>query len=402
MNNTTLNMVYLDDGKAIIKQKGNGGGEGESTNPTGAVNDVTFYDYDGAVLYGFSKADFLAIGNMPALPSHDGLICQGWNWDLAGAKTHVEQYGSLNIGTSYITDDGATRLHIVITAKGRQDFSLYFEQSVANGVTIDWGDGSGAQTLAGTGVVTINHSYTAIGNFTISLMPTDGCTLRLGVNRNTLNLINSSSDARCRVYFTMLKSVNIGKNVTSIGVQTFYNCYNLASITIPNGVTEIGLNAFYYCYNLASITIPNGVTEIGGSAFNSCYTLRSACIPKSVSSMQNYLFSNCQSLPTIDIPNGVTEIKPSVFSCCESLARIVIPASVATVQTFAFNNCYGAKVYDFSKHTSVPTLAGTNAFNGIPSDCVIIVPDALFDEWKAATNWSTYASKMVKASEYIQ
>jgi hypothetical protein len=50
---------------------------------------------------------------------------------------------------------------------------------------------------------------------------------------------------------------------------------------------------------------------------------------------------------------------------------------------------------DFTKHTAVPTLASANAFRGIPADCEFRVPAALVDEWKAATNWSTYADKIV-------
>jgi hypothetical protein len=53
------------------------------------------------------------------------------------------------------------------------------------------------------------------------------------------------------------------------------------------------------------------------------------------------------------------------------------------------------KFYDFTKHTVVPTLASTSVFSGIPSDCEIRVPAALYDEWIAATNWSTYAANIV-------
>ena len=52
------------------------------------------------------------------------------------------------------------------------------------------------------------------------------------------------------------------------------------------------------------------------------------------------------------------------------------------------------KYYDFSTHTSVPTL-NKNVFSGIPDDCQIRVPAALYDSWKSATNWSTYADYIV-------
>jgi hypothetical protein len=49
---------------------------------------------------------------------------------------------------------------------------------------------------------------------------------------------------------------------------------------------------------------------------------------------------------------------------------------------------------------SVPALGGASVFSNVPSDAKIIVPDALYDEWIAATNWSTHASKIVKASTF--
>ena len=61
----------------------------------------------------------------------------------------------------------------------------------------------------------------------------------------------------------------------------------------------------------------------------------------------------------------------------------------------AFRNCYGMRYYDFTSFQAVPTLSDTNAFSGISSDCEIRVPSALIDEWKAASNWATYADYIV-------
>ena len=55
--------------------------------------------------------------------------------------------------------------------------------------------------------------------------------------------------------------------------------------------------------------------------------------------------------------------------------------------------------YDFSQFTAIPTLANINAFNNINAQCKIVVPDELYDEWIAATNWATYANYIYKASE---
>ena len=69
---------------------------------------------------------------------------------------------------------------------------------------------------------------------------------------------------------TMLTSVTLGENVTSIGKYAFYNCTGLSEITIPDGVTSIGDYAFYNCTELSEITIPEAVTSIGNYAFYNC------------------------------------------------------------------------------------------------------------------------------------
>ena len=308
---------------AIVDAAGSSGGSSGGGSSSGLKsNDVTFIDYDGTILYSYSLSEAQSLSELPALPSHSGLICQGWNWTLDKIKSLNRK---VTVGANYITDDGATRLNIRIATIGRMTVPLYISQTVANGVSINWGDGSASETLSGTGYVNTSHTYSEPGDYTISLMPSDGCELGFYSGSNSYCILGSTGNYG-RVYPNMLQSVFIGKNVTSIGNNAFYNCTSLSSITIPDGVTSIGNHAFYSCTSLSSITIPDGVPSIGNSAFDSCY---------------------------------------------------------------------GMRYYDFSSYTSVPTLSATNAFNSIPSDCQMLIPSALYDTWSTATNWSTYASKMV-------
>jgi len=66
---------------------------------------------------------------------------------------------------------------------------------------------------------------------------------------------------------------------------------------------------------------------------------------------------------------------------------------VTSIGASAFNGCYGMSEYHF-KPTTPPTLANSNAFSTIPSDCIIYVPQGSLNAYKTATNWSTYASHM--------
>lgn len=393
----------------------NGYGSGGSVTPSAGKNDVTFIDYDGTILYSYSLEEAQALMELPALPAHDGLVCQGWNWTLDDIKALNRP---VTVGAMYITDDGATRLHIRIATVGRMTVPLYIGQTVANGVSIDWGDGSAAKTLEGTGGKTTAHAYAKPGDYVISLMPKDDCTLSFGLNSSMYCIMGSTSGDANKVYCNMLQNVSIGKNVTSIGNSAFYDCHSLASITIPNSITSISNNVFYKCYSLASITIPNSVTSIGSNAFNNCYSLAnitipdsvtsiagsafyycyslaSITIPNSVTSISSNAFLNCYSFASIIIPDGVTRINDRAFYGCYSLASIFIPDRVTSIGSEAFSRCYGMRYYDFSACTSIPTLSNEDAFTNIPSDCQMLIPATLYDEWKSATNWATYAKYMI-------
>ena len=316
----------------------------------GAPGDITFYDYDGTIVTSWTLEELATKTALPDYPSHEGLICQGWNWSLADLKTTNRK---MNVGAMYITDDGKTRIYIRLE-EGRTSPMLGV---CPNGtVTVDWGDGTTPDTLTGTSTSTVkwtpNHAYAAQGEYVIKLT-VDGAVGFYG-NSNykqygAILRYSSGSDARNYVYQNSVQKIEVGNSVTRIGSYAFNNCQVLASVTIPNSVTSIEAGAFYACSSLASITIPNGVTSIGTSAFYSCY-----------------------SLASITIPNGVTSIEANVFCYC-----------------------YCVAFYDFSNHTSIPTLANTNAFKFISADCQIRVPASLVDAWKAATNWSTYADHIV-------
>ena len=375
----------------VFNMVGGGSGGGGEAPASANWNDVTFIDYDGSVLYSYTLEEAQALTELPVLPSHDGLVCQGWNWTLEAIKALNRP---VTVGAMYITDDGATRLHIRIAAVGRMTVPLYIGQTVANGVSIDWGDGSAAETLPGTGNVNTSHTYAEPGDYVISLMPQDGCTLSFGSGSSSYCVMGTNG-TNGRVYCNMLQEVYVGKNVTTIGIYAFYNCYSLASVAIPNGVTSIGDYVFYNCYSLANVIIPDGVTSIGSAVFYNCHSIANVTIPDGVTSIGDHSFYTCYPLANVIIPDGVTSIGSTVFYNCQSLASVTIPDGVTSIGSSAFGNCYGIRYYDFSACTAVPALSNTNAFNNIPSDCQMLIPSALYDEWSAATNWATYASYMV-------
>jgi hypothetical protein len=80
---------------------GDGSG-GSNSEPTIAnmpkEKNINFVDYDGTLLYSYTNQEFLALDALPENPAHEGLIAQGWNWNLADAKAYARKYPKMWIG----------------------------------------------------------------------------------------------------------------------------------------------------------------------------------------------------------------------------------------------------------------------------------------------------------------
>ena len=376
------------DGYSSVEVSVSGGGV--TPAPKKQIN---FIDYDGTILYSYTKAEINAMtsgSDLPANPSHTGLTAQGWNWTLAQIKAQLTAMPDADVwvGQMYITSSGKTEIDVSFPDSARLSPTMTI--AVNGTVTVDWGDNTAADTVTGSSLTTrqaVPHTYASTGDYTIKITVSSGSFTFYGSSVYTLLRKNTTSNENT-VYANTIQAVRLGSGVTSIGNYAFYGCCSLASVTIPSGVTSIGTYAFNNCYSLASVTIPSEVTSIGNNAFYYCYSLASVTIPSGVTSIGTYAFNNCYSLVSITIPSGVTSIGTYAFNNCSSLASVTIPSGVTSIGDNAFQNCYGVKEYHI-KPTSVPT-AGTTIFKNIVSDCVIYVPSAKLSDYQTA--WSAYSS----------
>lgn len=353
---------------------------------------VVFVDYDGTVLHSYTLEEIQAMTELPPLPSHSGLICQEWNWTLADIKALNR---AVIVGATYITDDSATRLHIRIPDQTLLTVPLHFNQSVANGVTIDWGDGSATETLGGTGNVNTSHTYEEIGDYTISLLPNDNCKISLGSGTDN-NTVFGSCVGNGRSTVAMLQSINIGKNFESSGDYAFKHCRGLKTISIPKTFKFYSVGAFAECRSVKCIVFSKGIGYVGYQPFNNCSSLEIISFPKELkNNINNNSFYYDYSLKSVTLPDTMTTIPSGMFACCECLSYVKIPHGVTSVGAEAFLQCYGLRVVDFTSCTSVPTLSNINAFKSITSNCEIRVPTSLYGQWIAATNWSEYTANIV-------
>lgn len=234
-----------------------------------------------------------------------------------------------------------------------------------------------------------------------------------------------------------IKSITLGGCVTSIDNSTFNRCINMTSIVIPNGVTSIGDSAFRECSSLTSVTIPDSVTSLARRAFIACGSLTSVRIGSGITSWGDAVFTGCTNISEVTInsgatiignsaftytniydiaiPNTVTSIGSDAFRGCHNLTSINIPDSVTRISVNAFNNCSNVTTvtigsgitsigyqafYNCTSLTSItinattpPTLGDSGVFDNT-NNCPIYVPSASVETYKAASRWSTYASRI--------
>lgn len=185
--------------------------------------------------------------------------------------------------------------------------------------------------------------------------------------------------------------------LTSIGASAFSFCSGLTSITIPDSVTSIGDRAFRECSGLTSVTIPDSVTSIGNSAFENCSSLTSITIPDGVTSISDGVFYGCRSLTSVTIGNNVMNIGMYAFGYCSGLTSVTIGNGVTSIGDSAFSHCSSLK--QLILFPSTPPTLGSSAIPTTISK--IYVQQSSKTAYQAATNWTTFASKIVSDNIYL-
>lgn len=161
-------------------------------------------------------------------------------------------------------------------------------------------------------------------------------------------------------------------------------------MTVPTN-TKVNSNAFANCYSLYGFVVPR--TQSEQVYFNTCPSIKRISYPN------NYA-PQAQTNYTIDeiyCPSGATKYPDN--RKCYALARVKLSSGITTVDNFCAADNFGLMTFDCSACTQVPTLGGGYAFDNTNANLRIIVPDALYDTWITASNWSAKASQIVKASQ---
>ena len=203
-------------------------------------------------------------------------------------------------------------------------------------ITIDWGDGSVTQ-LTSTDETYYTHEYETKGVYVISFInETSSDHVKFG-GGSTSRIFNQDVTSGTRLIYAECEDSAVWDTYALSGcpnlLQVSFNCAYVADYAIQNA------------YSLKNINISDKCTNFRG-----------------------YCFTRASSLRNVTIPATITQLGASVFEYCFMLENVTVLASTPpTIAASTFNHCDNATFF-------------------VPAESV--------DAYKAATNWSSYASRI--------
>lgn len=251
-----------------------------------------------------------------------------------------------------------------------------------------------------TGITRINWNAESVSGFCESESPFSG----VGAYGSGIDIV-FSDNVKCipahLFSYDNIKSVTIGKNVTSIGEYAFNKCTGLTSITLPDSLTSIGNDAFSGCTGLTQINWNAENISSGRSIFSNAGTAKdgiTVVFGDNVKSIPESAFEDCTGLTSITLPDSLTSIGEYAFSGCTELTSIIIPDSVTNIGRCAFDgtawysaqpfgDVYAGKVYykykgTMLENTTIEIKEGSkgiagNAFYGCDGLFDISIPQSV-------------------------
>ena len=159
-----------------------------------------------------------------------------------------------------------------------------------------------------------------------------------------------------------------------------------AAVKSQGSLTDLDLaGATYTGTNAANIVY---IEHLGGNS-----TLQTLKLPQGVTGIGDESFIAFTALKSVVLPDGLTSIESYAFLRCSALTSITLPASLTSIGYRAFRNCRSLNTVTCLA-TTPPGLGG-DVFSGCDALTAIQVPAASVDDYKAASEWSNYADKIV-------
>ena len=329
---------------------------------------VRFFDYDGTIL----KTVYTDGGEVtaPSVPEHERLLFQEWNNDFDDISS------DLDVGAIYTTKSGMSEFDFDLNAQTGKSVTMRF-RLLSGTLTLDWGDET-IETITTLGTAEYTHEYSSYGKYTVKVA---------GDWHNADGIVRSSNYCLVAAYFC-----NVPKLIAFF-VNTAKSLKRL-TFSADNYVSSWGY-AMQGTNSLTHVNIPRGV--VATPLFMTNSGIRSISLPNTMTALGQNSFQNCPALKEIILPQSLTKIDAGLFADANvGFSEITIPVNVTEIGTLAFR-----ARYSLSKVVMKPTTPPSLAADSFPADGSlkeIIVPAGCGEDYKSATNWSTFAD-IIKEEE---
>lgn len=198
---------------------------------------------------------------------------------------------------------------------------------------------------------------------------------------------------------TVLTSVVISDNVSTVWDGAFRGCTALSEVTLPKDLRHIDKNVFEGCSSLSSIEIPQPVKRIWEKAFYGCTSLKSITIPKNVYRIDAYAFAECTNLSEIKVDpenetfsdrNGILYNKDAtkLMVCPGAKASVTVPVCVTSVEWDAFIGC--RKLRKIYMQPTTPIVCDAKFEQEVLEQATLYVPLGTLDAYRATSPWSQF------------
>lgn len=298
--------------------------------------------------------------------------------------TTIDKYAFYNVTSGRLipidikAPSGLTTIKERAFEENRKVSSITFDNGVSNLTTIEGYAFKGCNRLTG---FTFPDTLTDVGNYAFS-----GCTSL--TNPTIKSGVTYGQDVFNSCYAATAATIESG--TTTVPWSAFYSCTGITEFNIPDTVTKIDGSAFRYT-KVSALTIPDSVTEIVNAAFQGMYNLKSIEIPTGVTILDNYVLCGDTALNSVVLNEGLTTINSYSLAYCPALTTLRFPSTVTQMQSSVITGSTGlTSIYVLNP--TPPTIVNTSLTN--TANFIIYVPAASVEAYKAATNWSSYSSRI--------
>ena len=196
---------------------------------------------------------------------------------------------------------------------------------------------------------------------------------------------------------------------------------SITNVVIPSSVSVIKSGIFSSMSKLEYVYIPKNVKKINQGAFSGCTSLKDITFENnSVTSMNNAAFYGCTSLEEVNLPEGLTTIGETCFQACTLLQKVIIPTTITSferknnfegcttlkyvffkgntpitsnINIGLFFNCNNIRLFDMRYMLKAKDKSTGYTFLANNVYLYINVPDNLYSQFTALTNWSALTLK---------